>query len=62
MATVLSYGFYYAWLPDVVGAQRDHADKLLGTAEATFTTQHPVAKIAKSLLQVTTCRVIMENM
>jgi hypothetical protein len=45
-----------------VGAQRDRADKLLGSTADTLTAQHPVAQITKSLLQATSCGVKMENM
>jgi len=61
LATILTQGFYHAWLLDVVGAKRDYADKLLGSAADTFPTQHPVAQITKSLLQATPCGVKREN-
>ena len=57
MATILTQGFYHTWLLDVVGTQRDRADKLLGSAADILPTQHPVAQITKSLLQATSCRV-----
>ncbi len=53
MATLLAQRFYRAWLLDLVGAQRDCADKLLGYAANIVPTQHPVAQITKSLLQAT---------
>ena len=62
MATILTQGFYHAWLLDVVGAQRDRADKLLGSAADTIPTQHPVAQITKSLLQATPGGVKRGNM
>ena len=55
MAAILTQEFYHAWLLDVVGAQMDRADKLLGSAADAFTTQHPVARITKPLLQAASC-------
>ena len=57
MAAIFTQEFYHAWFPDVVGAQIDRADKFLGIAADTFPTQHPVARITKSLLQATHCEV-----
>ena len=57
MAAIFTQEFYNAWLPDVVGAQIDRADKFLGTAADTFPTQHPMARITKSLFQATHCEV-----
>jgi len=57
VAAILTLGFYHAWLLDVVGAQRVRADKLLGSAADTLPAQHPVAQIAKSLLQATSYEV-----
>ncbi len=62
MATILTQGFYHDWLLDVVDTKRDCADKLLGSAADTLPVQHPVAKITKSLLQATSCKVKRENM
>jgi len=59
--TILTQEFYHDWLLDVVGAQRGHADKLLGSAADTLPTQHPVARITKSLLQATHCGVKRGN-
>jgi len=61
LATILTHGFYHAWLLNVVGAQRDRADKLLGSAADTLPTQHLMAQITKSLLQATPCGVKREN-
>jgi len=57
VAAIFTQEFYNAWLPDVVGAQIDRADKFLGIAADTFPTQHPMARITKSLFQATHCEV-----
>jgi len=57
VAAIFTQEFYNAWFPDVVGAQIDRADKFLGIAADTFPTQHPMARITKSLFQATHCEV-----
>ena len=57
MAAIFTQEFYNAWLPDVVGAQIDRADKFPGIAADTFPIQHPMARITKSLFQATHCEV-----
>ncbi len=51
MAALPARGVYYAWLLDMVGAQRNHSAQLLGFAASTFPTKRLLAQIAESLLQ-----------